>query len=240
MLNKIKMVLVVVLVALADLVSVIGISSIVANSNIELAEAKAELAILEEANKDDIEFKLTIDNLSFMLNGMTEKDAKEAGLKNNMVVALSKQSDNSYSDIAIVTFNKNDMLTYSTISMLNNKIDSIYNNILTIVILVTAIVSMVIITIVFAIADYIDNKKTDKEISEIKAIRESKAITKAPTVVREATELIANIEDNDFVIYNKNMGLLYEAIEEVKNNASSRSVLNLECTMQMIANSIVC
>ena len=240
MLNKIKMVLVVVLVALADLVSVIGISSIVANSNIELAEAKAELAILEEANKDDIEFKLTIDNLSFMLNGMTEKDAKEAGLKNNMVVALSKQSDNSYSDIAIVTFNKNDMLTYSTISMLNNKIDSIYNNILTIVILVIAIISIIIITIVFAIADYIDNKKTDKEISEIKAIRENKAITKAPIVVREATELIANIEDNDFVIYNKNMGLLYEAIEEVKNNASSRSVLNLECTMQMIANSIVC
>lgn len=240
MLNKIKMVLVVVLVALADLVSVIGISSIVANSNIELAEAKAELAILEEANKDDIEFKLTIDNLSFMLNGMTEKDAKEAGLKNNMVVALSKQSDNSYSDIAIVTFNKNDMLTYSTIGMLNNKIDSIYNNILTIVILVIAIISIIIITIVFAIADYIDNKKTDKEISEIKAIRENKAITKAPIVVREATELIANIEDNDFVIYNKNMGLLYEAIEEVKNNASSRSVLNLECTMQMIANSIVC
>lgn len=240
MLNKIKMVLVVVLVVLADLVSVIGISSIVANSNIELAEVKAELAILEEANKDDIEFKLTIDNLSFMLNGMTEKDAREAGLKNNMVVALSKQSDNSYSDIAIVTFNKNDMLTYSTISMLNNKIDSIYNNILTIVILVTTIVSVIIITIVFAIADYIDNKKTDKEISEIKAIRENKAITKAPIVVREATELIANIEDNDFVIYNKNMGLLYEAIEEVKNNASSRSVLNLECTMQMIANSIVC
>lgn len=240
MLNKIKMVLVVVLVVLADLVSVIGISSIVANSNIELAEVKAELAILEEANKDDIEFKLTIDNLSFMLNGMTEKDAREAGLKNNMVVALSKQSDNSYSDIAIVTFNKNDMLTYSTISMLNNKIDSIYNNILTIVILATAIVSIIIITIVFAIADYIDNKKTDKEISEIKAIRENKAITKAPIVVREATELIANIEDNDFVIYNKNMGLLYEAIEEVKNNASSRSVLNLECTMQMIANSIVC
>lgn len=240
MLNKIKMVLVVVLVALADLVSVIGISSIVANSNIELAEVKAELAILEEANKDDIEFKLTIDNLSFMLNGMTEKDAREAGLKNNMVVALSKQSDNSYSDIAIVTFNKNDMLTYSTISMLNNKIDSIYNNILTIVILVTAIISIIIITIVFAIADYIDNKKTDKSLSEIKAIRESKAITKAPTVVREAAELIANIEDNDFVIYNKNMGLLYEAIEEVKNNASSRSVLNLECTMQMIANSIVC
>lgn len=240
MLNKIKMVLVVVLVVLADLVSVIGISSIVANSNIELAEVKAELAILEEANKDDIEFKLTIDNLSFMLNGMTEKDAREAGLKNNMVVALSKQSDNSYSDIAIVTFNKNDMLTYSTISMLNNKIDSIYNNILSIVILATAIVSIIIITIVFAIADYIDNKKTDKEISEIKAIRENKAITKAPIVVREATELIANIEDNDFVIYNKNMGLLYEAIEEVKNNASSRSVLNLECTMQMIANSIVC
>lgn len=240
MLNKIKMVLVVVLVALADLVSVIGISSIVANSNIELAEVKAELAILEEANKDDIEFKLTIDNLSFMLNGMTEKDAREAGLKNNMVVALSKQSDNSYSDIAIVTFNKNDMLTYSTISMLNNKIDSIYNNILTIVILVTAIISIIIITIVFAIADYIDNKKTDKSLSEIKAIRESKAITKAPTVVREAAELIANIEDNDFVIYNKNMGLLYEAIEEVKNNASSRSVLNLECTMQMIASSIVC
>ena len=240
MLNKIKMVLVVVLVVLADLVSVIGISSIVANSNIELAEVKAELAILEEANKDDIEFKLTIDNLSFMLNGMTEKDAREAGLKNNMVVALSKQSDNSYSDIAIVTFNKNDMLTYSTISMLNNKIDSIYNNILTIVILATAIVSIIIITIVFAIADYIDNKKTDKEISEIKAIRENKAITKAPIVVSEATELIANIEDNDFVIYNKNMGLLYEAIEEVKNNASSRSVLNLECTMQMIANSIVC
>ena len=240
MLNKIKMVLVVVLVVLADLVSVIGISSIVDNSNIELAEVKAELAILEEANKDDIEFKLTIDNLSFMLNGMTEKDAREAGLKNNMVVALSKQSDNSYSDIAIVTFNKNDMLTYSTISMLNNKIDSIYNNILTIVILATAIVSIIIITIVFAIADYIDNKKTDKEISEIKAIRENKAITKAPIVVREATELIANIEDNDFVIYNKNMGLLYEAIEEVKNNASSRSVLNLECTMQMIANSIVC
>ena len=240
MLNKIKMVLVVVLVVLADLVSVIGISSIVANSNIELAEVKAELAILEEANKDDIEFKLTIDNLSFMLNGMTEKDAREAGLKNNMVVALSKQSDNSYSDIAIVTFNKNDMLTYSTISMLNNKIDSIYNNILTIVILATAIVSIIIITIVFAIADYIDNKKTDKEISEIKAIRENKAISKAPIVVREATELIANIEDNDFVIYNKNMGLLYEAIEEVKNNASSRSVLNLECTMQMIANSIVC
>ncbi len=240
MLNKIKMVLVVVLVVLADLVSVIGISSIVANSNIELAEVKAELAILEEANKDDIEFKLTIDNLNSMLNGMTEKDAREAGLKNNMVVALSKQSDNSYSDIAIVTFNKNDMLTYSTISMLNNKIDSIYNNILTIVILATAIVSIIIITIVFAIADYIDNKKTDKEISEIKAIRENKAITKAPIVVREATELIANIEDNDFVIYNKNMGLLYEAIEEVKNNASSRSVLNLECTMQMIANSIVC
>lgn len=239
MLNKIKMVLVVALVALADLVSVIGISSIVANSNIELAEAKAELAILEEANKDDIEFKLTIDNLSFMLNGMTEKDAKEAGLKNNMVVALSKQSDNSYNDIAIVTFRDN-MLVYNTSDMLNSKIDSICNNILTIAMAVVAIANMLIIASIFVIIEYRDDKKTAREIAEIKAAREAKAKAEASVIVREAAELIANIEDCNFVIYDRNMDLLYEAIEEVRNNASSRSVLDLKCMMTRIANSIVC
>lgn len=238
MLNKIKMVLVV-LVALADLVSVIGISSIVANSNIELAEAKAELVILEEANKDDIEFKLTIDNLSFMLNGMTEKDAKEAGLKNNMVVALSKQSDNSYNDIAIVTFRDN-MLVYNTSDMLNSKIDSICNNILTIAMAVVAIANMLIIASIFVIIEYRDDKKTAREIAEIKAAREAKAKAEASVIVREAAELIASIEDCNFVIYDRNMDLLYEAIEEVRNNASSRSVLDLKCMMTRIANSIVC
>jgi hypothetical protein len=155
MLNKIKTIIILVLVAVT---AVIGISTVAIESNGTIAEAEEQLAILDSTNKKDINHELVIDNLSFMLNGVTRDKAMELGLKDKEVVILSKDSDTTYSDIAVISFNDNNMLIYNTESMLNNSINSIKDSIVTMTIL---LVIMLVFAIVI-VSDHIEDVRIAK------------------------------------------------------------------------------
>lgn len=159
MLNKIKMMVLVVIVAVT---AVIGISTVAIESNGTIAEAEEQLAILDSVNEKDINHKLVIDNLSFMLNGVTRDKAMELGLKDKEVVILSKDSDTTYNNIAIISFNDNNMLVYNTESMLNNSINSIKDSIVTMTILLVIMLVFTIVIVSSIVSDHIEDAKIAK------------------------------------------------------------------------------
>ena len=159
MLNKIKMMVLVVIVAVT---AVIGISTVAIESNGTIAEAEEQLAILDSTNKKDINHELVIDNLSFMLNGVTRDKAMELGLKDKEVVILSKDSDTTYSDIAVIRFNDNNMLVYNTESILNNSINSIKDSIVTMTILLVIMLVFTIVIVSSIVSDHIEDVRIAK------------------------------------------------------------------------------
>ncbi len=159
MLNKIKTIIILVLVAVT---AVIGISTVAIENNDTIAELNAQLVILESTNKKDINHELVIDNLSFMLNGVTRDKAMELGLKDKEVVILSKDSDTTYSDIAVISFNDNNMLVYNTENMLNNSINSIKDSIVTMTILLVIMLVFTIVIVSSIISDHIEDAKIAK------------------------------------------------------------------------------
>lgn len=158
MLNKIKTIIILVLVAVT---AVIGISTVAIESNGTIAEAEEQLAILDSVNEKDINHKLVIDNLSFMLNGVTKAKAMELGLKDKEVVTLSKDSDATYNNIAIISFDNN-MLVYNTESMLNNSINSIKDSIVTMTILLVIMLVFTIVIVSSIVSDHIEDTKIAK------------------------------------------------------------------------------
>lgn len=160
MLNKIKIKITIVLVLVA-ITAVIGISTAAIENNGSIAEAKEQLVILDSVNEKDINHELVIDNLSFMLNGVTRSKAMELGLKDKEVVTLSKDSDTAYSDTAIISFDNN-MLVYNTESMLNNSINSIKDSIVTMTILLIIMLVFTIVIVSSIVSDHIEDTKIAK------------------------------------------------------------------------------
>lgn len=158
MLNKIKITIVLVLVAVT---AVIGISTVAIENNGSIAEAKEQLVVLDSVNEKDINHELVIDNLSFMLNGVTRSKAMELGLKDKEVVTLSKDSDTAYSDTAIISFDNN-MLVYNTESMLNNSINSIKDSIVTMTILLVIMLVFTIVIVSSIVSDHIEDARIAK------------------------------------------------------------------------------
>lgn len=155
MLNKIKMLVLVVLVVLVDTVSMVSIISVAASRNDDILEAKEQIAVIESTDIKNIKHELVKDNLSFMLNGCDEEIAKENGLTDNEVVRLVKEDDNSYSDIAIVTFEDN-KLVYNTVDTLNTSIECSMMNISTITMGCVMVATALIIAAIAAIVEHLD------------------------------------------------------------------------------------
>ena len=155
MLNKIKMLVLVVLVVLVDTVSMVSIISVAASRNDDILEAKEQIAVIESTDIKNIKHELVKDNLSFMLNGCDEEIAKENGLTDNEVVRLVKEDDNSYSDIAIVTFEDN-KLVYNTVDTLNTSIECSMMNISTITMGCVMVATALIIAAIAVIVEHLD------------------------------------------------------------------------------------
>lgn len=155
MLNKMKIMLLVVLVIVLDTVSMVSIISVAASKDNDILEAKEQIAVIEATDVKDIKHELVKDNLSFMLNGCNEEIAKENGLTDNEVVRLVKEDDNSYSDIAIVTFEDN-KLVYNTVDTLNTSIECSMMNISTITISCVIVATALIIAAIAVIVEHLD------------------------------------------------------------------------------------
>ena len=155
MLNKMKIMLLVVLVIVIDTISMVSIISVAASRNDDILEAKEQIAVIEATDVKDIKHELVKDNLSFMLNGCSEETAKENGLTENEVVRLVKEDDNSYSDIAIVTFEEGKLI-YNTVDTLNTSIECSMMNISTITMGCVMVATALIISVVAVIAELLD------------------------------------------------------------------------------------
>lgn len=155
MLNKMKIMLLVVLVIVLDTVSMVSIISVAASKDNDILEAKEQIAVIEATDVKDIKHELVKDNLSFMFNGCNEEIAKENGLTDNEVVRLVKEDDNSYSDIAIVTFEDN-KLVYNTVDTLNTSIECSMMNISTITIGCVIVATALIIAAIAVIVEHLD------------------------------------------------------------------------------------
>ena len=155
MLNKMKIMLLVVLVIVLDTVSMVSIINVAASRNDDILEAKEQIAIIEATDVKDIKHELVKDNLAFMLSGCCEETARENGLTDNEVVRLVKEDDNSYSDIAIVTFEDN-KLVYNTVDTLNTSIECSMMNISTITMGCVMVATALIIAAIAVIVEHLD------------------------------------------------------------------------------------
>lgn len=236
MLNKIKITIVLVLIAVT---AVIGISTVAIENNGSIAEAKEQLAILDSVNEKDINHELVIDNLSFMLNGVTRDKAMELGLKDKEVVILSKDSDTTYSDIAVISFNDNNMLIYNTESMLNNSINSIKDSIVTMTILLVIMLVFAIVIVSSIVSDHIEDAKHAKEMAELRAKRERKAILEeAEAVLAEAVLVEANIVDNNLYVNIVDHMELIHYMKIVYHTTDSDDIQDLKDIMKKIISNI--
>lgn len=236
MLKKIMMVVVAMIVAIA---TIVGVSEVKISNNETIIAAEEQLTILESTNEKDIAHELVIDNLSFMLNGMTKDKAMELGLEDNEVVMLSKDSDITYSDIAIISFNNNNMLIYNTKSMLNNDINNITNSIVTMTILLVIMSVFAIAIVATIVIDHIEDAKHAKKMAELRAKRERKAeiktiLVEAEAVLAEACELEANIVDNDIYVNIMDHIDLIHYMKIVYHTTDSEDIQKLKNAMNKI------
>lgn len=214
MLNKIKMMLVVVLVVLVNCVGFAALEPVVEKAAV--AESSSRLAAIEVAVADkEVEKALDIDNLSFFVSGMDVAEAEEAGLYNGEVVELAR--GNEFIEYGMVIFNyENDYMTYVGEAELQSNVLCTSND---------TFGSFMIASLVAAVAEsmfliwfFITKPEEEKREAEYKALmasRKERDTAKAIELVKEAVSLAETIESNNMRTYY--LDDLYRSIDLLNN-----------------------
>lgn len=238
--NKIKSLIVVVLVVLVNALGFVVVEPVVEEKATE--EAAIRLAAIEVAVADkEVEKCLDIDNLSFFVNGMDVKEAKAAGLYDGEVVELAKGSE--FIEYGMIIFDyEDDYMTYVRESELEseiicNKTDAAGGCILTTIIATVA-------EALFLVWFFVTKPEEEKEEAERKArreevIRKRKAENnrKAISLIKEASLLIDNMVSNDINSYfleelYQDLHMLYD--EVVYNEVELDSILHVQVDMENV------
>lgn len=235
MLNKIKMIVLVILVAIATLgTAVIGtavVATIAINNNNDITEAKEQIELIDSTK--ETKHEVDIYNLGYMVNGYSKEEALEAGLTKNEVVSIAKDD---IKEKVVIDFS-NDLLVLNTKDDLINKIDSISSGIYATTMGIACIALVIVIASIASIIEHIDNIRYKKEMSAIKDERKAEieaVLVEAEVVLAEASELEANIVDNNlYVDILKHMELIHY-MKIVCHTTNSEDIQNLRNAMDNI------
>lgn len=235
MLNKIKMMVLVVIVAIATLgTATLGtavIATIAINNNNDITEAKEQIELIDSTK--ETKHEVDVYNLGYMINGYSKQEVLEAGLTKNEVVTIVKDN---VKEKAVVSFS-NDLLVLNTKDDLNNKISSISSGIYATTMGIACVVLTIVIAVIASIIEHIDNMKHKKEMSIIKNKRIAEletVLVEAEAVLVEASELEANIVDNNiYVDILKHMELIHY-MKIVCHTTSKKDILDLRNAMDNI------
>lgn len=214
MLNKIKSLIVVVLVVLVNALGFVVVEPVVEEKATE--EAATRLAAIEVAVADkEVEKALDIDNLSFFVNGMTVAEAEEAGLYNGEIVELIR--DNEFIEYGIVVFDYEDnYMTYIGEAELQSNVlctsTDIFGSYL-IDSLVAAVAESLFLVWFFVAKPEEEAKETEHKA--LMASRKERDTAKAIELVKEAVSLAETIESNNMRTYY--LDDLYRSIDLLNN-----------------------
>ena len=214
MLNKIKSLVLVVLVVLVNCVGFAALEPVVEKAAVE--ESVNRLAAIEVAVADkEVEKCLDIDNLSFFVNGMTVAQAEEAGLYNGEVVELARGDE--FIEYGMIIFDYEDnYMTYIGEAELQSNVLCTSNDIFG---------SYIIDSLIAAVAEslflvwfFVAKPEEEAKETEHKALmtsRKERDTAEAKTVLKEAVELAEIIESNNMRTYY--LDDLYRSIDLLNN-----------------------
>lgn len=235
MLNKIKMMVLVVLVAIATLgtttLAVVGVSEVIIDNNEEVKKARTQITLIDSAK--ETKHEVDVYNLGYMINSYDESEAREAGLTTNEVVTVVKDD---IKEKAVVDFS-NHLLVLNTKDDLSNKISSISSGIYATTMGVACIALVIAMASIASIVEHIENIRTKKAIAIAEArraeVREA-ILAEAEEVLAEACELEANIVDNDIYVNIMDHIDLIHYMKIVYHTTDSEDIQKLKNAMNKI------
>lgn len=212
--NKIKSLVVLVLVVIVNLIGFVTLEPVVEEAATE--EAATRLAAIEVAVADkEVEKCLDIDNLSFFVNGMDVLEAKEAGLYNGEVVELARGDE--FIEYGMIIFDYEDnYMTYIGEAELQSNVLCTSNDIFG-----SYIIDSLIATVaesLFLIWFFVTKPEEEAKKAEYKALmtsRKERDTAEAIELVKEAVELAEIIESNNMFSYY--LDDLYRSIDLLNN-----------------------
>lgn len=209
-----KKILVVLSLIVGLIVGLVVVEEKVAESAV--VEQRAQIAMLEEAEAKETELDHYVDkeNVSYMLYGMTIKEAEEASLKDNEVIGVTKDFEESTLEYGLVVFDyESNQVGFKTVEDIKADIQSIKMNVCTTITGIFSLTILVVFCLSLIVIDKIDDIKKAKERAarkaELEATKEEreaerKALEEA--IVAENKELLtqyyeayAYIVDNELV-----------------------------------------
>ena len=214
MLNKMKSLVIVLVVVLVNLFGLIAVEPVVEEKATE--EAATRLAAIEVAVADkEVEKCLDMDNISFFVSGMDVAEAEEAGLYNGEVVELAK--GNEFIEYGMIIFDyEDDYMTYIGESELQSNVLCTSTDIFG---------SFMIASLVAAVAEsmflvwfFVTKPEEEAEETEYKALmasRKERDTAKAIELVKEAVSLAETIESNNMRTHY--LDDLYRSIDLLNN-----------------------